>query len=144
MKKICLSFLLMFILTLICGCSNAMGDNSSKYKCDAISEGVYCLDENTSSVYPYENKFYHVNYENGNIGYSEPETMEYHLLCTLDKDTLNDVYVDIYVDDTGIYVSGDYVVYVIDFDGNIIDQIELPNLGAYWYSQKIYISLLFL
>ena len=136
MKKICLSFLLMFILTLICGCGNAMGDNSSKYKCDAISDGVYCLDENTSSVYPYENKFYHVNYENGNIGYSEYETMEYHLLCTLDKDTLNDVYVDIYVDDTGIYVSGDYVVYVIDFDGNIIDQIELPNLGAYWYSHR--------
>ena len=137
MKKICLSFLLMFILTLICGCSNAMGDNSSKYKCDAISDGVYCLDENTSSVYPYENKFYHVNYENGNIGYSEPETMEYHLLCTLDKDTLNDVYVDIYVDDTGIYVSGDYVVYVIDFDGNIIDRINLPDTGAYWYSHRL-------
>mgnify|MGYP002557853023 CR=1 FL=1 len=137
MKKICLSFLLMFILTLICGCSNAMGDNSSKYKCDAISEGVYCLDENTSSVYPYENKFYHVNYENGNIGYSESETMKYHLLCTLEKDTLNDVYVDIYVDDTGIYVSGDYVVYVIDFDGNIIDRINLPDTGAYWYSHRL-------
>lgn len=127
----------MFILTLICGCSNAMGDNSSKYKCDAISDGVYCLDENTSSVYPYGNKFYHVNYENGNIGYSESETMKYHLLCTLEKDTLNDVYVDIYVDDTGIYVSGDYVVYLIDFDGNIIDRINLPDTGAYWYSHRL-------
>ena len=126
MKKICLSFLLMFILTLICGCSNAMGDNSSKYKCDAIPEGIYYLEDEPVAVYPYDNKFYEATYYNGNIGYREPETMEYHLLCTIENKELH----DIYVDDTGIYVSGEYVVYDIDFEGNIRNQIDLPDLGA--------------
>lgn len=126
MKKICLSFLLMFILTLICGCSNAMGDNSDKYKCDAIPEGIYYLEDEPVAVYPYDNKFYEATYYNGNIGYREPETMEYHLLCTIENKELH----DIYVDDTGIYVSGEYVVYDIDFEGNIRNQIDLPDLGA--------------
>lgn len=116
----------MFILTLICGCSNAMGDNSDKYKCDAIPEGIYYLEDEPVAVYPYDNKFYEATYYNGNIGYREPETMEYHLLCTIENKELH----DIYVDDTGIYVSGEYVVYDIDFEGNIRNQIDLPDLGA--------------
>lgn len=127
MKKICLSFLLMFILTLICGCSNAMGDNSSKYKCDAIPEGIYYLEDEPVAVYPYDNKFYEATYYNGNIGYREPETMEYHLLNTVGEEYV----CDMYVDSTGIYTVGDHFVYHIDFDGNIIDEIALPDFETF-------------
>lgn len=125
MKKICLILLMIFMLVLICGCS-IIEINSDKYKCDAIPDGIYYLEDEPVAVYPYDNKFYEATYYNGNIGYREPETMEYHLLCTIENKELH----DIYVDDTGIYVSGEYVVYDIDFEGNIRNQIDLPDLGA--------------
>ena len=125
MKKICLTLLMIFMLAVVCGCSR-IEINSDKYKCDAIPEGIYYLEDEPVAVYPYDNKFYEATYYNGNIGYREPETMEYHLLCTIENKELH----DIYVDDTGIYVSGEYVVYDIDFEGNIRNQIDLPDLGA--------------
>lgn len=125
MKKICLTLLMIFMLAVVCGCS-IIEINSDKYKCDAIPEGIYYLEDEPVAVYPYDNKFYEATYYNGNIGYREPETMEYHLLCTIENKELH----DIYVDDTGIYVSGEYVVYDIDFEGNIRNQIDLPDLGA--------------
>ena len=126
MKKTCIPILMTFMLILMCGCKNDFIESSSKYKCDAIPEGIYYLEDEPVAVYPYDNKFYEATYYNGNIGYREPETMEYHLLCTIENKELH----DIYVDDTGIYVSGEYVVYDIDFEGNIRNQIDLPDLGA--------------
>ena len=125
MKKICLTLLLIFMLAVVCGC-RTIEINSDKYKCDAIPEGIYYLEDEPVAVYPYDNKFYEATNYNGNIGYREPETMEYHLLCNIENKELH----DIYVDDTGIYVSGEYVVYDIDFEGNIRNQIDLPDLGA--------------
>ena len=126
MKKTCIPILMTFMLILMCGCKNDFIESSSKYKCDAIPEGIYYLEDEPVADYPYDNKFYEATYYNGNIGYREPETMEYHLLCTIENKELH----DIYVDDTGIYVSGEYVVYDIDFEGNIRNQIDLPDLGA--------------
>ena len=131
MKKIYLSTLLIFILAVACGCAinNESGSGMSKYKSDAVAEGVYCFEDSTIGVYPYDNKFYQLNYvdENRDIGYYEPETMEYHYLCTIENDVLN----DIYINDTGIYVAGEHVVYEVDFKGNIKEKIELPDLGAF-------------
>ena len=126
MKKICLILLMIFILTLICGCST-IGDNSSKYNCDAIPDGVYYFDDSPLVVYPYDNKFYQATYIDGNIGYREPETMEYHLLNTVGEEYV----CDMYVDSTGIYTVGDHAVYHIDFDGNIINEIALPDFETF-------------
>ena len=126
MKKICLILLMIFMLVLICGCS-IIEINSDKYKCDAIPEGIYYLEDEPVAVYPYDNKFYEATYYNGNIGYREPETMEYHLLNTVGGEYV----CDMYVDSTGIYTVGDHVVYQIDFDGNIIDEIALPDFETF-------------
>ena len=126
MKKICLILLMIFMLVLICGCS-IIEINSDKYKCDAIPEGIYYLEDEPVAVYPYDNKFYEATYYNGNIGYREPETMEYHLLNTVGEEYV----CDMYVDSTGIYTVGDHVVYHIDFDGNIIDEIALPDFETF-------------
>ena len=126
MKKICLILLMIFMLVLICGCS-IIEINSDKYKCDAIPEGIYYLEDEPVAVYPYDNKFYQATYINGNIGYREPETMEYHLLNTVGEEYV----CDMYVDSTGIYTVGDHVVYHIDFDGNIIDEIALPDFETF-------------
>ena len=126
MKKFCLTLLLIFMLALICGCST-IEINSDKYKCDAIPEGIYYLEDKPVAVYPYDNKFYEATYINGNIGYREPETMEYHLLNTVGEEYV----CDMYVDSTGIYTVGDHVVYHIDFDGNIIDEIALPDFETF-------------
>ena len=126
MKKICLILLMIFMLVLICGCS-IIEINSDKYKCDAIPEGIYYLEDEPVAVYPYDNKFYEATYINGNIGYREPETMEYHLLNTVGEEYV----CDMYVDSTGIYTVGDHVVYHIDFDGNIIDEIALPDFETF-------------
>ena len=126
MKKVSLTLLLIFMLVLICGCS-IIEINSDKYKCDAIPEGIYYLEDEPVAVYPYDNKFYEATYINGNIGYREPETMEYHLLNTVGEEYV----CDMYVDSTGIYTVGDHVVYHIDFDGNIIDEIALPDFETF-------------
>ena len=126
MKKICLILLMIFMLVLICGCS-IIEINSDKYNCNAIPEGVYYFDDSPLVVYPYDNKFYQATYINGNIGYREPETMEYHLLNTVGEEYV----CDMYVDSTGIYTVGDHVVYHIDFDGNIIDEIALPDFETF-------------
>ena len=126
MKKICLTLLLIFMLAVVCGCST-IEINSDKYKCDAIPEGIYYFDDSLLVVYPYDNKFYQATYINGNIGYREPETMEYHLLNTVGEEYV----CDMYVDSTGIYTVGDHVVYHIDFDGNIIDEIALPDFETF-------------
>ena len=117
---------MIFMLALICGCS-IIEINSDKYKCDAIPEGIYYLEDEPVAVYPYDNKFYEATYYNGNIGYREPETMEYHLLNTVGEEYV----CDMYVDSTGIYTVGDHVVYHIDFDGNIIDEIALPDFETF-------------
>ena len=126
MKKICLTLLMIFMLAVVCGCSR-IEINSDKYKCDAIPEGIYYLEDEPVAVYPYDNKFYEATYINGNIGYREPETMEYHLLNTVGEEYV----CDMYVDSTGIYTVGDHVVYHIDFDGNIIDEIALPDFETF-------------
>ena len=126
MKKVSLTLLLIFMLAVVCGCST-IEINSDKYKCDTIPEGVYYFDDSPLVVYPYDNKFYQATYINGNIGYREPETMEYHLLNTVGEEYV----CDMYVDSTGIYTVGDHVVYHIDFDGNIIDEIALPDFETF-------------
>lgn len=126
MKKICLTLLMIFMLAVVCGCS-IIEINSDKYKCDAIPEGIYYLEDEPVAVYPYDNKFYEATYYNGNIGYREPESMEYHLLNTVGEEYV----CDMYVDSTGIYTVGDHVVYQIDFDGNIIDEIALPDFETF-------------
>ena len=126
MKKVSLILLMIFMLVLICGCST-IGDNSSKYNCNAIPEGVYYFDDSPLVVYPYDNKFYEATYIDGNIGYREPENMEYHLLYNVGEEYV----CDMYVDSTGIYTVGDHVVYHIDFDGNIIDEIALPDFETF-------------
>ena len=126
MKKICLILLMIFMLAVVCGCST-IEINSDKYKCDAIPEGIYYLEDEPVAVYPYDNKFYEATYINGNVGYREPETMEYHLLNTVGEEYV----CDMYVDSTGIYTVGDHVVYHIDFDGNIIDEIALPDFETF-------------
>ena len=126
MKKVSLTLLLIFMLAVVCGCST-IEINSDKYKCDAIPEGIYYFDDSPLVVYPYDNKFYQATYINGNIGYREPETMEYHLLNTVGEEYV----CDMYVDSTGIYTVGDHVVYHIDFDGNIIDEIALPDFETF-------------
>ena len=122
MKKICLILLMIFMLVLICGCS-IIEINSDKYKCDAIPEGIYYLEDEPVAVYPYDNKFYEATYINGNIGYREPENMEYHLLYNIGEEAAD----DIYVDESGIYTVGGHIVYHIDFDGNVIEKTELPE-----------------
>ncbi len=124
MRKICLSFLLIFVLITLFGCkvSDSPADDERRYACDAIPEGIYYFEDEPDVVYPYGNKFYEVSYNTGNVGYREPESMEYHLLYNV-----GDAADDIYVDESGIYTVGGHVVYHIDFDGNVIEKTELPE-----------------
>ena len=124
MRKICLSFLLIFVLITLFGCkvSDSPADDERRYACDAIPEGIYYFEDEPDVVYPYGNKFYEASYNTGNVGYREPESMEYHLLYNV-----GDAADDIYVDESGIYTVGGHVVYHIDFDGNVIEKTELPE-----------------
>ena len=124
MRKICLSFLLIFVLITLFGCkvSDSPADDERRYACDAIPEGIYYFEDEPDVVYPYGNKFYEASYNTGNVGYHEPESMEYHLLYNV-----GDAADDIYVDESGIYTVGGHVVYHIDFDGNVIEKTELPE-----------------
>ena len=80
MKKICLPVLLMLILITLFGCkvSDSPADDERRYACDAIPEGIYYFEDEPDVVYPYGNKFYEASYNTGNVGYREPENMEYH------------------------------------------------------------------
>lgn len=124
MRKICLSFLLIFVLITLFGCkvSDSPADDERRYACDAIPEGIYYFEDEPDVVYPYGNKFYEASYNTGNVGYREPESMEYHLLYNV-----GDAADDIYVEESGIYTVGGHVVYHIDFDGNVIEKTELPE-----------------
>lgn len=124
MKKICLPILMMLILITLFGCkiSDSPADDERRYACDAIPEGIYYFEDEPDVVYPYGNKFYEASYNTGNVGYREPESMEYHLLYNV-----GDAADDIYVDESGIYTVGGHVVYHIDFDGNVIEKTELPE-----------------
>ena len=86
------------------------------------SQSIYYFEDEPDVVYPYGNKFYEASYNTGNVGYREPESMEYHLLYNV-----GDAADDIYVDESGIYTVGGHVVYHIDFDGNVIEKTELPE-----------------
>ena len=124
MKKICLPILMMLILITLFGCKirDSPADDERRYACDAIPEGIYYFEDEPDVVYPYGNKFYEASYNTGNVGYREPESMEYHLLYNV-----GDAADDIYVDESGIYTVGGHVVYHIDFDGNVIEKTELPE-----------------
>ena len=124
MKKICLPILMMLILITLFGCkiSDSPVGDEQRYACDAIPEGIYYFEDEPDVVYPYGNKFYEASYNTGNVGYREPESMEYHLLYNV-----GDAADDIYVDESGIYTVGGHVVYHIDFDGNVIEKTELPE-----------------
>ena len=123
MKKTCIPILMTFMLILMCGCKNDFIESSSKYKCDAIPEGIYYFDDEPDVVYPYGNKSYEASYNTGNVGYREPENMEYHLLYNIGEEAAD----DIYVDESGIYTVGGHTVCHIDFDGNVIEKTELPE-----------------
>ena len=75
MRKICLSFLLIFVLITLFGCkvSDSPADDERRYACDAIPEGIYYFEDEPDVVYPYGNKFYEASYNTGNVGYREPE-----------------------------------------------------------------------
>ena len=124
MKKICLPILMMLILITLFGCkiSDSPADDERRYACDAIPEGIYYFEDEPDVVYPYGNKFYEASYNTGNVGYREPESMEYHLLYNV-----GDAADDIYVDESGIYTVGGHIVCHIDFDGNVIEKTELPE-----------------
>ena len=125
MKKFCLPLLLMLILIIMFGCkvSDKPADDERRYACDAILDGIYYFDDEPDVVYPYGNKFYEASYNTGNVGYREPENMEYHLLYNVGEEAAD----DIYVDESGIYTVGGHVVYHIDFYGNVIEKTELPE-----------------
>lgn len=125
MKKICLPVLLMLILITLFGCkvSDSPADDERRYACDAIPEGIYYFEDEPDVVYPYGNKFYEASYNTGNVGYREPENMEYHLLYNIGEEAAD----DIYVDESGIYTVGRHTVCHIDFDGNVIEKTELPE-----------------
>ena len=125
MKKICLPVLLMLILITLFGCkvSDSPADDERRYACDAIPEGIYYFEDEPDVVYPYGNKFYEASYNTGNVGYREPEGMEYHFLYNVGEEAAD----DIYVDESGIYTVGGHTVYHIDFDGNVIEKTELPE-----------------
>ena len=125
MKKICLPILLMLILITLFGCkvSDSPADDERRYACDAIPEGIYYFEDEPDVVYPYGNKFYEASYNTGNVGYREPEGMEYHLLYNVGEEAAD----DIYVDESGIYTVGGHTVCHIDFDGNVIEKTELPE-----------------
>ena len=125
MRKICLSFLLIFVLITLFGCkvSDSPADDERRYACDAIPEGIYYFEDEPDVVYPYGNKFYEASYNTGNVGYREPEGTKYHFLYNVGEEAAD----DIYVDDSGVYTVGGHVVYHIDFDGNVIEKTELPE-----------------
>lgn len=125
MKKICLPVLLMLILITLLGCkvSDSPADDERRYACDTIPEGIYYFEDEPDVVYPYGNKFYEASYNTGNVGYREPEGMEYHFLYNVGEEAAD----DIYVDESGIYTVGGHTVYHIDFDGNVIEKTELPE-----------------
>lgn len=125
MKKICLPILMMLILITLFGCkvSDSPADDERRYACDAIPEGIYYFEDEPDVVYPYGNKFYEASYNTVNVGYREPENMEYHLLYNVGEETAD----DIYVDESGIYTVGGHIVCHIDFDGNVIEKTELPE-----------------
>ncbi len=116
-------------MVVICGCTDkkSIEKNTDKYKSDAIVAGSYAFDEEIAYVYPYENKFYTVNHNEGSIGYYDPNTMQYGNLCAVEKGTVD----KIYIDDTGIYTAGNHVVYHIDFTGEIINKVELPEIDVF-------------
>ncbi len=118
----------MFILITLLGCkvSDAPADDERRYACDAIPEGAYYLSDSTTNIYPYENKFYGISYYSGNVGYRDPNNSEYKILYNVGENAAR----DIYVDNTGIYTNGDHAVYYIDFDGNLENKIELPEIEA--------------
>lgn len=121
-------FTLLIVIVSFVSCSRYIEDGIFlKYNCNAIPDGVYYFDDSPLVVYPYDNKFYQATYIDGNIGYREPETMEYHLLNTVGGEYV----CDMYVDSTGIYTVGDHVIYHMDFDGNIIDEIALPDFETF-------------
>lgn len=124
MKKICLPILMMLILITLFGwkVSDSPADDERRYACDAIPDDIYYFEDEPDVVYPYGNKFYEASYNTGNVGYREPENMEYHLLYNVGEETAD----DIYVDDSGVYTVGGHTVCHIDFDGNVIKKTELP------------------
>lgn len=125
MKKICLPILMMLSLITLFGCkiSDSPADDERRYACDAILDGIYYFDDEPDVVYPFGNKFYEASYNTGNVGYREPENMEYHLLYNIGEEAAD----DIYVDESGIYTVGGHTVCHIDFDGNVIEKTELPE-----------------
>ena len=128
MKKII--FTLLIVLTAFVSCSKDTGnikDIFLKYSCDAIPEGVYYIEDQPIAVYPYDNKFYEISYDSGNVGYREPENMEYHLLFNVGEEYAE----DIFVDSEGVYTVGDHAVYFIDLSGNLKNKIDLPELETY-------------
>lgn len=115
--------LLNSILFMSCGSHNGtphdeqISENS--YKMSDLTDGFYVLSENDTAIYPYENRIYAANSENGGIGYYDPASeMEYTKIADYSAD-------NIWVDDETIVLLHDDVVTMMDMTGNVFSEWKI-------------------